>query len=230
MLNGATIQMSKLITTLTWNVIVYLTLDVAAHELIHGLGFQSIIFDYQQAYSRPEPYLSSHLIDYESENGSLITKMWPVSIYESLIHLNSLSVAKLSQDLTSMGERPLSRNRYLDEFENNPQTISAARTLYEMRSSSNLVAIVPDGTKIPLLTFQGKQAPGESVSHLDSKYCSSADFLMTNVTPFVDTLQTLMKRYKTKSILGPHTLKILEAMGYATRKNKRPKSEILFAG
>ena len=229
MLNGATSQGLEEIT-LTLSVTVCLTLVVAAHELVHGLGFESTLFDYNEVYSRPFPYLASHSLEYESANGSIITMMRPVSIYDSIIYQNSLSVAKLSQDLTSMGERPTSRDRYLDEFENNPQTISAARKLYTMASSNNLVAIVPDGTKIPLLTFQGKHVPGESVSHLHSIYADSADFLMTSMTPFLETPQSLMKRHKTKSILGPHTLKILEAMGYATRNNPNPKMDNRFGG
>lgn len=98
-----------------------------------------------------------------------------------------------------------------DELSQNMTYMSLTRKLYQM-SSSSLRARFDDGTSLKIrgIAFQAYVNSQSS----EQEFLMSADSLMSGVSLFDN-----MQRYKMDSIYGKGTLKLLEEIGWPTRKN-----------
>ena len=80
-----------------------------------------------------------------------------------------------------------------------------------------------DGSFAPVFTNdeanQGRFVSGTSLSHFASKMDTSDDFLMTSYSVSGLTSSRVLQDLGNKPIYGPYTLKVMKAIGYATKDN-----------
>lgn len=95
---------------------------------------------------------------------------------------------------------------------NTLQVLSVTRRLYSILDET-LVAKFDDNTTLKL--------DHESFGNVDNSMVNTTEFLMTRAARSFTGygLGELMTRYEMKSIYGPQTLKLLQQIGWATRRN-----------
>ena len=210
---------------------------MAARELTHGLGIFSILENYQQMRARKISYVAPALGYYGTPKQ---IKMLPFTIFDSFLHYKTTSFAELGQIFYKSKWSPstlwkntlgpffdtVGQDQWINEFENSKDLLNVAKILYSYSKSSDLAAVLSDGTRIPLANTSplppkdGRDEtpqPLTEFNFLSVEFDNTADFLTTRDIKAGDTLNSLMERANSEYLFGPNTLKLLEAIGYATR-------------
>ena len=182
--------------------------ETIAHELTHGLGFTSQISDYKELHGRKISYLAPAIVPSTISQARVIP---PPSVFDSLIW-GTQSFATLGRVVSSFQDtRMLDKEELFKTIENDEIFMNAAQYLYDMAISGNVNIKLPNGNVVPLQSTKGKFVSGESLSHVKSSL-SNTEYLMKPSTQWTAI-------GKTDKAYGPLTLKIMEALGYATASN-----------
>ena len=197
-----------------------------AHELTHGLGFQSVLSLYQNAYSKAY-YSATFMAEMPTIKGY---RMLPISVYDSLIYevsgdemINeSNSIARLGKVFEDTIEPNIPKEEYSKKFESNGAFMTAVMKLYEMAVSKKLVIAIDDGLTVKIDEFGKFSKQTTPIDHLADQFYNGPDFLMTRDLKAGDTLNSMMQKYNSTSIYGHNTIRILEMMGYKTDVNTWP--------
>ena len=187
-----------------------LILVTAVHELIHGLGFSSNLYDYQSLMNRPIPYLAPSLV--ETEGGKVYFS--PITAFDGLI-FSSYSARQLGADLSTLPARKGTRAEFLEKIESNPTAIAAAQNLYRTAVSGSAMLQLSGYTHLGLYTPR-EFSPGTSIVHVDKTLMNTKEFLMTPFNNNNETLKTIMVRNGHEYVIGPKLMSVMEQIGYAT--------------
>ena len=199
-------------------------IDIAAHEIIHGLGFHSTFINYKTVYGRSIDYLGPSLLSIGT-----LTLIKPISIFDSLLYSNVKSFQELSDTVRILEYQDLSKLEFLERMEADKDIIDSARELHAMATSGNVQLKLNDGQELELYSpsiFDIKS----SLSHLPKTIVDlplqnhAAEHLMMHVGAEESTLDLLSESLRsqnitTNGILGPKTVQLLEQMGYSTRNH-----------
>ena len=197
-----------------------------AHEILHGMGFTSTLQNYKVSILRTVSYLAPLVLRDPINNEYYVN---PISIYDSFLYHGKESFAEIGRAFNTIGKQGITNlKEYGDYLESNPDFMASALQLYDLATSEYLNVILPTGEDI-MLKIKNKNDlnPASSISHFSDEYRQSADFLMTAAHNYGTTLNSEMLKWNSNSVMGPNTMALLEAMGWATRRNPNPVQLIL---
>ena len=182
--------------------------QVMLHEITHGLGLGTTL--------QPEKVGNDSILIPKIVHVDGYSYFAPISIYDGLLKSsNSTQFAQVGAILSTFPKQLANIEEFYRLFLQNQTAFSAAKQLHQLASSAQLSFNARPGRQVKLhstLEF----IPGASVSHI-STY-DPIEFLMK---PFIRpgiSLETSIINSQYYSIFGPETLRMLETMGYATRR------------
>ena len=191
---------------------------IAAHELTHGLGFASGLTEYKTSDGNSIPFLAPEFVE-SMYLGFGTNSMAPINVFDTLI-FGKNSLLEFGQRINKLGQKKMSQPDYLKEMQQDSDVLSAASELYQMVRGAKLEFRFPDGATAPVFTqADGKFLKGTSLSHFSNELNTTSDYLMTPYTEDGVASNERLQKYRERSIYGPLTLKVMEAIGYPTVRN-----------
>ena len=180
---------------------------VIAHELVHVLGFGSFL---ELIDDRGNNYLTTSFIQSKRSGKQ---RLLPLSSFDRLIHSNDGSFA----DFGNVFEKTISETKSFEDFEaelaQNSEFMSAISKLYFIAIRNDVYLKFPDGSTANVQT--GKVfVQGTTLGHFSDRYITTQDFLMSSFIEQGETLNSMMLKNNSTSILGPETFKVLRAIGW----------------
>ena len=183
---------------------------IAIREIVRGLGFDSTIVPFQIAGSNlhAAPQLSNIQSDFK---GSKYFK--PISAFDSLLYLESVSVANVSSVVTGFSPQTPTAAR---------QRMEASSQLYQMMNSGYLIARVPSG-QLPVYSYNiYSDSPQRVKVKIYRKAKERIEFLMNTEFGRPDySLLSEMKHQNMSRVFGEQTLQVLKAIGYRTNSSEQ---------
>ena len=214
---------------------------IAAQEITKGLGFmvntRNILFPPSVTFQQPSlNFMMSPPLErdlslrvppvYFNQSGwsylgnispfeSLIYEVPPKNIFQTIgLISNNYSVAEISKPFSKFQPARKSVTEYEADLLNNELFNDTGIQLFQVYNAGSkakpLQIHLKDGTMMNML----------NETYLDPKYFSTPEFLMTAQvrTAYGLTLREKLQSLGVDSIYGPNTLKVLEEIGYMTRR------------
>lgn len=198
-------------------------IDTLFHEILHGLGFASSLNDYfEKGLVTFLPDIKAPAPGNDEVNfGSDISDLsFSELIFDKFVYLKNTN-RKLSEYLKEFNAL---KSPYLeDPFFANPKLKTLSRELTKAATIKNnlIFQVNPKAEPIYLESSLYPFKAGSSISHLDKDfYENSQDLLMVYRREGKDLIDVIkyLGDFKTAPY-GPHTLAILEAIGYTLNKS-----------
>ena len=200
---------------MTWKVLHFNTGN-AVRELLHGMGFQS------QLYPTEIPWINSMVAVPGLENSvdkDRHISMFTLSAFDNLLS-GSFSFAKQGIILGrgAPGKPGLTIKHLSYILKQSPSLASAMIELYRMISSDSIRIKFSDGESVLMHHFR-YNVEYTPIRYFGNVLASGPDFLMSPFFRPGTSLISEMKKLKVDSPIGPYTIRVMEALGYATKAN-----------
>jgi hypothetical protein len=202
---------------------------VAAHEIMHGLGFSSGMIDmssieqlrqvttFTDRFLTPALYFADPL---RAELTTPVSTLKPINIYDFYVRSDRESYVDLAKRLSAFPKQRQPIGDFLTRFQRSGDPFQAARSIFQMASAGvgRLRFQPPQGQPIVLFS-PTRYAQGSTGSHVDLAANATADFLMVPALAPGRTIEQLMQANNARSFFGPATTTIFETIGWPTRAN-----------
>ena len=179
---------------------------VAIHEITHGLGFQSGLYNYQNDLNRPIPYLATYI----GQTTSKRRLFYPIGPFESLIPRFSELIGIIS-DFKPAGSNA---QECLHSLESNQTVLQAAQELYRLATSESLSIPLGNNDLFPLHSPKLFDR-STSLTHAHISMRDKVDFIMVPAAIYGLSIDYALN--KLPSIYGPATTEIFKMLGYSTK-------------
>ena len=192
------------------NVFLNANVDVAIHELTHGLGLNTGFFDYSDSVHLKTDIIAPAILSSNTKKSYFAA----ISVYDSYIPILSNLGALIGQFLP----KNMPEGEYLKEISKDSRTFSAAKLALAYAESGKLEFKTKSGLRVPLFSPR-VYSQGSSISHVNSSLSDSAEFLMVPAIPRGEDISSIMKKYNMPDVYGPMVQGMMESIGYQTKKN-----------
>lgn len=214
---------------------------IVAHELTHGLGFDTGWSSYFSVYSgltTDASYLSPLL--YASGNSidnAIVQNIEPLNIWDTFVksNLNDRSFMENGRAITAFANAGKSLRQYIQDFEKSGRPYQAAQQVFAtVVSGPRAIRFEPSsGPTLQLNTKRGSYQPGSSIAHVDyDTYFQSPDFLMI---PAVQNLtgqtldQIIAQNTRNQGlpnggVYGPGLIAMMHAIGWPISSDPEPQT------
>ena len=149
--------------------------------------------------------------------GSLNVDIFPHSILDSFVYGNGdKSLAEMAIPIVSFGERINLFQGYKYALFSNKTVKDSATLLYHTMNTERLHFKAAFGLQLPAHSI-----PGQIISpnHFDMTLKNGTELIMCPQGDLGTTLNGILDAKGMKSVFGPITLKLIEAIGFSTRSN-----------
>ncbi|TPX69071.1 hypothetical protein SpCBS45565_g02763 [Spizellomyces sp. 'palustris'] len=196
---------------------------VATHEFTHGMGWDTALVPFsimykdfsstQNPYVAPQLYLHGPIASPSVDAWTLLTP------FDKLVQDpagKSIEAQVISvQQWWPQGSGSPSLSSFISSFESSGAPFSAAAGLYKAITSSTK-SIALRNTTLYSTRSPGSYEPGSTLTHVDTSYSNSQDFLMVpTVGDMVGkTLDELIARFGGRGVYGPGILDSLRLLGW----------------
>lgn len=210
---------------------------VVAHELTHGLGFDSAWVQYSSFYTAfsPPPDLLAPLPFAEGDTyaSSTVSSISPLNIFDSLLQLPNSTASTSSSIATSFGTAfanfkvaGLSLADFIGDLSTDPSLNSAAKSAMQAARTGLQLKSPVSSSPLLVLNTPSNFAQGTSIVHVTANSDTTADFLMIPaVSPLVGkTLDGIMASVNSSLIYGPGISAALAGMGWPTKDDPTVKN------
>ncbi|CAG8473384.1 6960_t:CDS:10 [Acaulospora morrowiae] len=204
---------------------------IVTHEFVHGLGFASS----WRSYLTDTPVILTPLPDFlndaESLNSPATFTGFSELAFDRYMQLkepgkpaiNMTTLTKQINSFVKIGTRFKTVNDLLNTFANSPQFNLTQQLLIDAETPFTMSFVTRDSSvSLFLETKLNPFQDGSSVSHVDTQFKASSDFLMAFSAFNGTTLDDIIKKTGGKSALGPKLLKVLSTLGYSTSNDPNP--------
>ena len=204
---------------------------VVARELTKAMGASSNLERYSEPnrYAGPEIISNSshHYLSYISPFDSFIYGVPPLSgnkrtrSSEVISNRERLgqSVANIAKEMEAIQlivySGPNLDSLTIPVASNIPSFAASTRKIYQSITTPGLELRFSSGVRIPLQSLRLQ----DRLLTLDASLSTTPDFLLSDFDLRGVRLSTRMREFAMKSIYGPKTLSLLEAIGWPTRRN-----------
>jgi hypothetical protein len=201
---------------------------VAAHEIMHGLGFASglvdlsSIEDLRQLTQFRDSFLTTSLY-FETDDVTTrtpVSTLKPLNVFDFFVKGPSDSYVDLYRRMDAFPKRKRTIGAFLTEFQRSGDPFDAARTAFRVASAGigRLTFNPPNGNPIVLFS-PTRFSQGSSGSHLDLVANATANFLMVPALSPGRTIEQLIESNRATSFFGPDIAAIFEAIGWPMKAN-----------
>lgn len=199
---------------------------VVAHELTHGLGFDSAWVQYSSYYSSfsppsdilaPLPFAQG-----DTYASATISSMSPLNIFDSLLQLPNSSTsmaAKYGSVISNYKVSGLSLADFIGDLSTDSSLNGAAKSaMLAAKSGLQLKSLAPSSPPL-IMNTPANYAQGTSIVHVNPKSATTADFLMIPaMSPLLGkSLDSIMASVNSSLIYGPGISGALAGMGWPTK-------------
>ena len=186
-----------------------------AHEINHGMGFESHLVRYDQYYDREAIYVAP-MIATTNQSDTLVL---PVSIFDSFLEAGNEKLIKFTQVISQVQVGTMKPLYFFRQFEHSEEFIAAKKLL--SLSSTSAFFRFPDNDSIQLHSPPQFQTLS-SLSHSHESNKKGIEFLMAAFQENSISLNQVMQANLMTKIYGPKTKKVMESLGYQTLEQKKP--------
>ncbi|CAG8623439.1 5299_t:CDS:2 [Acaulospora morrowiae] len=203
---------------------------IVTHEYIHGLGFIS----YWREWFVPDfPDLTPYpefLVDNTDPSKPITYTGFTETAFDRYMVLNTtdkIKMTTLAQQINKfapIGKKFPSLISFEESFLDSRQSYIAENLSYAAINPYSMDFVTNDSTPVILETKIIPFNPGSSVTHVDTLYMNTSDFLMVYVAQPGITLDDIIIKNGNASggAIGPYLTKVLETLGYTTANNLSP--------
>ncbi|KAI9092589.1 hypothetical protein DFS34DRAFT_652878 [Phlyctochytrium arcticum] len=207
---------------------------VVAHELTHGLGWDSSLVPYNVLYKdygqSKTLYVAPGLYFHGVPAEPIVDNWMPLTAFDSLIKVGASQqpLEELTAPLYDFWPKyssgiDVTLRDFIASFERSGDPFQAAAKIHDLitQSPSPQPGLRIGSTTIYATTRAGTYEPGSSLTHIDLSYNTTQDFLMVpSMGGMVGkSLQQLIdSQNKGGGIYGPHALEVLRALGWESDK------------
>ncbi|CAG8521099.1 7260_t:CDS:2 [Acaulospora colombiana] len=194
---------------------------IVTHEFIHGLGFASSWRNYLTDTPILLTPLPDFLNDVTSDNSPVDFTGFDELAFDRYMQLTEpgkapvmmTSLTKKINSFTKIGTQFATANDLLNTFANSPQFNLSQQLMFDAETPHTMSFLTNSNDSVTLETKLNPFEDGSSVSHVDTLYKSTSDFLMAFSAFNGVTLDEVISKTNGTSALGPNLLKVLETLG-----------------